>query len=359
MSTHLTNKEIDNFVSGAAGRCAERKALKHIAVCPECRALINTLSSVTAVQQYEQSPGDHVIENIKAEWFRIHESAAAQNYRIKPRISIFIKGLAVAASIVAGISVYLVTATNFITDDYPLSVTAVHGKVILNDSLLADGDRLSNGDLIVTENNSYFSASFPGYEIHTGRSSSLEIVLNSIKNGIGFRLHRGFVISKSSLPVKYGFQCGEYKINPAGTEFMLGFSDNKLLVAVSQGGVIVTGTNLKVEIPAGMKWSSERPGSLDTLDDETVVLLNSLPQGIWPSNKFYDNNSIKDSGVINSTNTGGNKTEIDSENNDEENLSQDKSENKLERKKINRELRDEMNNLKKEQRQEKRIRNRG
>jgi len=359
MKTHLTNREIDNLVSGLASANEEDRAMRHIAACSRCRELTAVLSSQIAGEPLNVSPGDHVRGHIISEWYRIHEGKKKKNYNVKPRFNRLIAGLAVAASAVIAVSTYFIISTVKVIEDYPLEVSAISGNASVNSSALVINHKLVSGDLLSTGDDSSVSVVLPDYEFRLGRASSAEIVHNSTSDGIRIKLHEGFVISKSSGFTDYRFVCGEYSVVPAGTEFMLRFSDGKLYAAVSQGKVVITGSTLSVEVTAGMQWFSENPHRVEPLDKETELLLKSLHEGVWPAEAYFKKSGMNNSGISNSGDSG--KERIQERIDDSSGKSDDSEDgvrDKQEKLRINRELRDDMNSIKKEQREGKRMRNR-
>jgi len=353
MSIHLTNKEIDNFVSGLASAKDANKIKEHLTSCTQCSMIVESLSSVLSEQPSDSVPGEHVRKAVLAEWHRLHNEIVENNtmfIKTKPRINKIITGLAVAASIVIAVSSYIFLDVVKDNVNYPLTITSASGEVYINDSLTAADNSLKTGDVLRTGIKSSAVISSGGYILYAGRSTSLNIAGNNKKDGIEIILNEGSVISKSSGSIHYSFVCGEYKVVPAGTEFMLQLYGDKLNVAVSQGKVVVTGVNLRIEIPAGMKWSSEIPGRVDSLDAETSALINSVNSNIWPDEKHSPDDRVNKPAAKYTPTVITEGAKI------ENNPIDDKKE-KMEKTKLNRELRDEMNEMKKEQRREKKGRN--
>jgi len=115
----------------------------------------------------------------------------------------------------------------------------------------------------------------------------------------------------------------------------------------------VTGVNLRVEISAGMKWSSGNQGLIDILDPETSALINTVNTGIWPVEKKSAGEQAEKPVVIETPAAVIKGDKI------KNNPVDDKKE-KMEKLKLNREIRDEMNEMnemKKEQRRERKGRN--
>jgi hypothetical protein len=359
MKTHLTNREIDNFVSGLASAKDAERAMKHIAACSSCSEITAVLSAQIAGEPLNVSPGDHVRESVISEWYRIHEGEAAKNYKVKPRFNRLIAGLAVAASAVIAVSTYFIISTVTVIEEYPLEVTAISGNAFVNSSALVINHKLLSGDFLRTGDDSSVSAVLPYYEFRLGRASSAEIVLNSTSDGILIKLHEGFIISKSAGFTDYRFVCGEYSVVPVGTEFMLGFSDGKFYAAVSQGKVVIADSGFKIEITAGKKWSSENRERLERLDKETELLLKSPSGGVWPSEAYLKNRGAIINGPVNRRLYGEEPVMKAADENNEESVNSVKElKEKQEKIRINRELREDMNSIKKEQRDGKRLRNR-
>jgi hypothetical protein len=359
MKTHLTNREIDNFVSGLASAKDAERAMKHIAACSRCSELTAVLSAQIAGEPLSVSPGDHVRGSIISEWYRIHESEAAKNYKVKPRFNRLIAGLASAASAVIAVSTYFIISTVTVIGEYPLEVSAIYGNASVNSSALVINHKLQSGDLLRTGGDSSIFAASSDYEFHLGRASSAEIVLNSTSDVIRIKLHEGFVISKSTGFTDYRFVCGEYSVVPMGTEFMLRFSEGNLYAAVSQGKVVITDSGFKIGITAGKKWSSENRGRLEPLDKETELLLKSSSGGVWPSDAYLKNMGTIINGPAYRRLSGEEPVMKTAEENNEESFSSVKElKEKQEKIRTNRELREDMNSIKKEQRDGKRMRNR-
>ncbi|PKL18738.1 MAG: hypothetical protein CVV49_04785 [Spirochaetae bacterium HGW-Spirochaetae-5] len=359
MKTHLTNREIDDFVSGLSSAEGEGRVREHIALCPQCRALTSTLSAAVTGEPSAELPGDHVRESVISEWYRMHEIEVLKKDIAKPRFSRLVAGLATAASAVIAVSVYFIISTMTVNGAYPLEVSEVSGRAYINSSMPAINQKLSPGDIIVTGRDSSLSASVSGYEIFLGRSSSVEIVHNSIDRGLRFMLRHGSVVSRSSGSVEYSFECGGYSIVPAGTEFMLSYSDGRLFAAVSQGKVVIADSEFRIEISAGEKWSSDNRESLEHLDKETEQLLKSPSGGVWPSEAYLKNRGAIINEPANRSLSGEEPVIKTAEENNEESVSSVKDlREKQENIRANRELREDMNSIKKEQRDGKRLRNR-
>jgi len=162
MKTHLTNREIDNFVSGLSSAEDEQRVREHIAICPECRALTSTLSAAVTGEPSAELPGDHVRENVIAEWYRMNEIEVMKKIRAKPRFNRFVAGLATAASAVIAVSAYFIIGTMTVHGAYPLEVSGVSGSAYINSSMSVINQKLSSGDIIVTDEDSSLSASVPG-----------------------------------------------------------------------------------------------------------------------------------------------------------------------------------------------------
>jgi hypothetical protein len=349
MSTHLTDKEIDNYISGLASR----KAVKHVAVhldsCGQCRADVNKLMSVIAEQESSDIPGDHVRASVLAEWYRLHNEAVVKHEEKKTGIRRLAGSIAFAASIVIVISGYMIFSTIKSRESYPLALNNTAGEVYLNDSRAVVTAMLKAGDVIKTGDDASVLLSFNGYSLFIGRSSILELLNNDKGGGLRFKLREGSVISKSSGTADYSFECGGYSVIPEGTEFMLHFSGDKLTAAVSQGSVAVTGFNLKIKIPAGMIWSSDNSGAVTKMDEKLSLLMNSDLQGVWPDKKVLINEKVANAEVKNQGNEYENKNDtlVDDE------ISNNNKKDKTEKLRIKREIREDSNEMKREQRREK------
>ncbi len=356
MSTHLTNKEIDNYVSGLASAEDVKMTEEHLTSCRQCSMIVKSLSSLLREQKSDAVPGEHVRDAVFAEWHRLHNEIAESNIKSiksRPRIKTIMTGLAAAATVVIAVSSYVFLNLIKVDPDYTLAITSVSGEVYINDLLTSANNTLKTGDVLRTGVKSSVVVASEGYILYAGRSASLIIAGNNKKDGIGFELNEGPVISKSSGSIRYSFVCGEYKVVPAGTEFMLKFSEGRLEVAVSQGKVIVTGVNLRIEISAGMKWSSGNQGRIDILDPETSALINTVNTGIWPVEK-------KSAGEQAEKTVGIETPAAVIKGDKIKNNPVDDKKEKMEKLKLNREIRDEMNEMnemKKEQRRERKGRN--
>jgi len=219
MSTHLTNKEIDNYISGFASAEDVKMTEEHLASCGQCSMIVKSLSSLLREQKSDSVPGEHVREAVFAEWHRLHNEIAESNIKSiksRPRIKTIMSGLAVAATVVIAVSSYLFLNLIKVDPDYPLAITSVSGEVYINGLLTFADNKLKAGDVIQTGNQSSAVISSEGYNLYAGRSLSLVLSRNNKKDGVGFVLNEGSVISKSSGSIPYGFVCGEYKVVPAG-----------------------------------------------------------------------------------------------------------------------------------------------
>ena len=353
MSTHLTDKEIDNYISGLASRKAVKNVSGHLGSCAQCRASVNTLMSVFTEQASSSVPGDHVRASVLAEWHRLHNEDVVKHEEKKAGIRRFAGSIAFAASIVIMISGYVMFSTIKSRESYPLALNNTAGEVYLNDSRAVVAAMLKTGDMIKAGDDASVLLTLNGYSLFIGRSSTLELLNNSKEGGLRFKLLEGSVISKSSGTADYSFECGGYSVSPEGTEFMLHFSGGKLTTAVSQGSVGVTGFNSKIIIPAGMIWSSDNPGAVAKMDEKLLLLINSDIQGVWPDKKVLINEKdtnaeVKNQGKIYEYK---NDTLIDDE------KSNNEKKDKTEKIRIRREIRDDLNGLKREQRREKKGKN--
>jgi len=349
MSTHLTDKEIDKYVSGFASVKDIKKAAEHIESCQKCRYVSDALQSVIAVQSPGPVPGEHVRKKILEEWHRIHNTAVIKNEERKPVLSRLTAGFAVASIIVVMISWYLFSNRVITWGSYPLALNSAVGEVYLNDSVAVKNTRLRTGDVMSTSNNASASVSLDGYILFLGKSSSLQVVCNNKGEELRFKLVQGAVISKSSGQLKYSFECGNYKVMPVGTGFMLHYSNKKLDAAVSQGKIFVSDLKSGIEIPAGMKWSSDNPQIIKPIDEKTSALLNSD----FSSGLLIENNNVNSKNINSDMKNNG--SELKDKNDSLNNESSPDEDVKAEQEKlrIKRELRNDLNEMKREQRREK------
>lgn len=349
MSTHLTDKEIDNYISGLASRKAVKHVSGHLGSCVQCRADVNTLMSVVAEQESSDVPGDHVRASVLAEWHRLHNEDVVKHEEKKAGIRRFAGSIAFAASIVIVISGYMIFSTIKSRESYPLALNNTAGDVYLNDLRAGVTGMLKAGDVIKTGDDASVLLSSNGYLLFIGRSSTLELLNNSKGGGLRFKLRDGSVISESSGSADYSFECGGYRVNPEGTKFMLHFSRGKLTAAVSQGSIAVTDSNSKIKIPAGMIWSSDNPGAVTKMDEKLSLIMNSDLQGTWPDKKNLIDEKVSNTEVKNQGSVYEDKqdTLIDQSSPNED------VKDEQEKLRIKREIRDDLNEMKREQRREK------
>lgn len=348
MSTHLTDKEIDNYISGLASRKDIAHASGHLDSCVQCRTAVNTLMSVVAEHASSSVPGDHVRANVLAEWHRLHNEAVIKHEEKKTGIRRFTGITAFAASIVIVISWYMIFSTLKSRESYPLALNNSAGEVYLNDLPAVVSTLLKSGDVIKAGDDASILLSFNGYSLFIGRSSTLELLNNDKRGGLRFKLLEGYVISKSSGTADYSFECGGYRIIPEGTEFMLHFSGDKLTAAVSQGSVAVAGFNSKFKLPAGMMWSSDNPGAVLKMDEKLSLLINSPFPEVRQDKKNLINEKDKNDEVKNQDSVYEDKNDslIDKGSPDED------GKEELGKLKIKREIRDDTNEIKSEQRRQ-------
>lgn len=359
MSAHMTDKDIDNYVSGLASAKDVKAAEEHLSSCPQCSMTVRLLSSAVAVQPAESEPGGHVRDAVLSEWHRIHNEIAVKNTeeaKTAPRLKKIVAGLAIAASVIIAVSSYLLFSTFRIEESYPLAITSATGELYINSRSADKNYQVKTGDFINTGAGSSAVVSTESYDLYIGKSSSLKLTENNRKDGILFILNDGYIISRSSGPVRYSFACGPYRIIPAGTEFMLKYSEDKLDASVLQGKIQVSGKEFQTEIPAGMKWSSVRPDRVEILDTESSLIIKSGFSGEQPpdrpsSDKNERKPEKKDTGTGKPGDDGIKKSDDSSIG--KNNQPEDKKE-KMEKVRLNRELREEMNDIKKEQKKEQR-----
>jgi bacterioferritin-associated ferredoxin len=353
MSAHLTDKEIDNFAAGTASAEDVKKVREHLAECGKCRKTADALASLVEKQPVDFVPGDHVREAVIAGWHRLHTGTVLSDSLIKPPLKRYPRVLAFAASVVIAAASYLIYDKVKINEINDFALSSITGEVMVNDSAAAGNVQLRSSDVIKTGKDASASASADKYKLYIGRSSSLKVLINSSRE-IRFRLNEGSVISKSNGNINYSFECGGYTVTPAGTEFLLTFSEDKLSAAVLNGKIIITGKNLSIEIASGMKWTSVNPAIIEILDSGTSSLINSVPSGVWPDKSLSENSR-------NRSLEPGDKADDAAEPKSDTQSSDSRIENaekdKQEKSRIKRELRDEMNEIKKEQRREKKGRN--
>jgi len=359
MSSHLTSKEIDYLASGLASVKEVKKAQEHLDSCARCRMIVDTLSRVVAAQVSDAVPGDHVRDAVLSEWHRLYNESVEKRIAIKPRIKRFMAGIAVAASVVIAVSAYLFFSIPESGMSYPLSITSAAGEIYSGNSPVSAGTPIAAGSVIKTGEDSAATVSSDNYNLYIGRSSVLEVSGNSVKSGIRFRLGKGSVVSKSSGSLHYSFECGGFKITPAGTEFLLDFSGDKLDIAVTEGKILITGPGVHISIAAEYKWSSGIPGKIELLDGETASLIKSVVSGSWPDEKNTADEVVKksDPGIEENGKAEDDKTVSKKESLTEEKDKTNDKKEKPEKLKLRREIRDEINAIKKERRKERKSRN--
>lgn len=350
MSNHLTDKEIDYLVSGLASERDASKARAHLSSCSQCRKVVDALSSAVAEHPVDSIPGEHVRAAVMAHWHRLHNENVRREAQGRPAMKRYIAGLAAAASVVIAVSLYIFSGIMKTDEGFPLAIKSVAGEVYLNDSATAAGIPFRKGSVIRTGSTGNASISSEGYTLYLGGSSYLDLSENSRSSGISFRLGGGAVISKSYGEISYSFECGRYRVAPAGTEFMVRFSGDNLDVAVLKGRVSVTGADLHVEIPSGQMWSSETPDRFKALDPATEAMIYTGSFSILPYGKKPAE------GEMNKPDHDGSRTGSGSQS--EETNSIEKNKEKPERIRLQRELREEISGMKREQRMERRARNR-
>lgn len=301
MNVHLTSEEIDNLVSGLASAKDVKKAQEHLLSCAQCSKAVETLSFIVAARPQDAVPGEHVKSAIMAEWHRLHNESAEREAKGKARVKGIMAGFAAAAaSVVIALSAYMFLNRPAVQENYPLSVASFKGEVYVNNSPSVEHVSVVAGSDVKTGTGSSAVLNSGTYNLYMGASSIVAVTGNSTGSGISFSLVRGTVISKSSGFMNYGFTCGDYTVQPAGTVFLLEFSGKKLDIAVAEGKISVTGPGVNLQIPAGNKWSSLKPGTLEVLDEKDALLIKSgktLPgtAGITPESGAGEKEMIKGS----------------------------------------------------------------
>lgn len=273
MDTHLNDKDIDRLVSGMMGRGEKLRARMHLEKCDSCREKVNILSGILSEKKTGPVPGDHVKTAVLAEWHRMNHAAAAGHAKPGHGLKL-VYGL--AAVLIIAVSAYfaLVRIPHSIYDD-GLSAASVTGDVHLNNNAAGISLVLHKGDLVSTGPGSSIILTAGNYTLELEGSSELRLAESGDETGFLFTLNRGAVTSRSEGKLKYAFACGGYRITPAGTEFRIEMSESSITVAVRSGSVVISGAELKIEVPAGMMWDSAdtgniRPaGTADTGDEKT------------------------------------------------------------------------------------------
>ncbi len=350
MNGHLTDKEIDNYVSGLASGSDSEKVRKHISSCPQCRDIVEALSSVVREERIDSRPGVHIRESVMLQWQRINNEVSGAKTPVKPGIRKSAAWLAAAASVVLAVSVYIITGVIKPAETYQLTLKPVAGEVYINDTPATADTGITAESAVKTGINGIALISADRYTLYIGKSSSVTVSENSVKSGIRFVLNQGELISKSSGGVKYSFRCGDSTVLPSGTEFMLRYQGGSLSVAVLQGKVSVTGPDTKMHIDAGQMWSSEKRNELSALDPAAASMIIS--------GSFDSTAPVREQGNRESKSAGSEVRPRESGGSSDSGITSDERKEMLERARLSRELRQDIIEMKREQRQERKGRNR-
>lgn len=293
MNAHLKDKDIDRLVSGIMSRRENLRAEKHLEKCSSCRIKVIILSGIISEKKNESVPGDHVKAAVIAEWHRTNSGVIATHE--KPVFALRL-AYGFAAALFIAVSAYFVVTRipNSIYQD-GLLVTTITGDVKVNNTAADMNHMLQKGDQVSTGPDSSASLTTGNYRLELEGSTELKLAESGGDTGFVFNLNRGAATSRSEGKIKYSFICGGYIITPTGTEFRLEVSQGRLSVAVFTGGVIISGTNLKIEVPAGMKWDSDDPDKLRSA--ETGNSMDVIPgKGGYTEKNAEGENKIQDSG---------------------------------------------------------------
>ncbi|HPS56641.1 MAG TPA: FecR domain-containing protein [Spirochaetota bacterium] len=291
MDAHLKDKDIDKLVSGIMGRREILRAEKHLEVCGSCRKKVNILSGIISEKKIDSVAGDHVKVAVIAEWHRTNSGVIAKHE--KPVFSLRLAYGLAAAVLIAVSAYFIVTSIPNPTYKNGLSVTSITGEVKVNNTAADMEHMLRKGDLVSTGRDSSVSLTTGNYSLELEGSSELKLAASGGDTGFIFNLNSGAATSRSAGKIKYSFICGKYSITPTGTEFRLEMSQGRLSVAVFTGGVIISGTNLQIEVPAGMKWDSDDPvkfrsaetgNSMDAITEKVEYTEKNTGDG----DKFHD-----------------------------------------------------------------------
>jgi hypothetical protein len=241
-------------------------------------------------------PGDHVKASVLAEWHRINSNVHARHNN--PRFSLRLAYGFAAAVIIAASAYFAVNRMSHTLYTEGLLVTSVTGKVQLNDRKTVIDFVMHKGDLLSTGTGSAVSLAADNYKLAIESSSEIILADSGGNNGYHFILNRGIVTSRSEGKLDYSFTCGTYHITPTGTAFRIEMSEHNITVAVWSGRVIVSGTGLNIEVPAGMEWDSADPGNLRSSDagetnDKTTDTANTTSA----SGEFNGDDNVRDRGA--------------------------------------------------------------
>ena len=269
MRWHLNNLSIDKLASGLASAAEMRRAEKHIRLCPDCRERVETLSAVLHKKNAAAEPGEHVRQAILAEWHRIDRAInSTEKKHLKP-VWKLAAGFAVVIMITA--AAYITALKNIPGPDmYSPLLSALSGEAWINGSPLTVNSSISSGCILKTAENSTASVTTDGYTLSVSGSSELAIKSTGKQSGLNFNIIHGTFVSRSDGNVKYAFACGRYMVTPAGTEFLLRYVNNRLEVWVLHGGIFIGGDELRIKVSSGMKWDSDNPGELATVNPELL-----------------------------------------------------------------------------------------
>lgn len=296
MKAHLTDNDIDIYVSGMMNRREKLRTEKHLYECTSCRKKVSILSGVLSERKYNSVPGDHVKAAVLAEWHRMNTGVIARHNN--PRFSLRL-AYGFAAAVIIAVSAYF--AVNRMSHNVyaeGLLVTSVAGEVQLNNRKTVIDLVMHNGDLLSTGTGSAASLAADKYKLEIESSSEIKLADSEGDSGYHFILNRGSVTSRSEGKLDYSFTCRAYRIAPAGTEFRIEMSESNITVAVWSGRVIVSGADLIIDVPAGMIWDSENPGKVRSADaGDTNDKTTDTASRTSASGEFNGNDTVRDSGA--------------------------------------------------------------
>lgn len=346
MNNHLTDKEIASFVSGFSSKRETKRVMEHISSCIHCRKQTEALSSVLEKQPPDSIPGEHVRSSVMAEWHRVHNLTIENNLDQRVSVKKYYRGFAAAfATVIVAVSTYMFLDRTAADQGFSLVVSGINGQVKISELPASEGALLKTGSVISTDTDGRVTITSDGYSINLDNSTSISVISNSKKEGIKFSFIKGFLHSKSTGNLRYSYQCGKFIVFPVGTEFDLRYSGENLDAEVTEGKIAVYDSDFKITVSEGQKWNSVNPDGIESVVPGNEPDLKSDKGDITkPEDKgIKENNPQKEK-----------KDNGSSENK----KSPAERKEKLEKIKSERELLNEMKQMKKEQRQERKGKNR-
>ena len=279
MSKHITNKEIYCYISGDISPQKKEEIRKHLELCQECRSLVNIINATLSEHTIDAIPSQKIKDAIIDEWEKIYKKDSQKKSPVITK-KFLVPAFSFIFSIIFIAGIYLFYFATQKEETLQLTINPTKGYVTLNSSEISTARPISQKELIVTAENSLAHLESDDIKINIYSSTQLQLVSLQKISGFKFLLHSGSIEIKSHGSTPYEISCGNYNIKPAGTEFIVKFINNILTTAVTEGTVIITDAQSKIEIPSGKLWSSKNPEKLADITPQLLQLMQNPSEDV-------------------------------------------------------------------------------